>query len=117
MIIDFPEQVYAIVNKPVYLHCNAKGYPLATFRWSKDNWQNLASDDQYKIFENGTLMINSIQKKNKGEYKCEARNSYGHDEKTLVLKVQGICLLSFHLKDTFTLFSLSHSVQALCTLA
>ncbi|XP_065056612.1 cell adhesion molecule DSCAM-like [Rhopilema esculentum] len=87
-IVRFPERVYALVNQPVYLHCIAKGYPLATFKWSKDSWHNLATDDLYKIFENGTLFISSVQEKSKGQYKCQASNEVGDDEKTLGLYVQ-----------------------------
>jgi len=88
MIINFPEHIYTVINKPVYMHCVAKGHPLATHRWTKDNWHNLDSAHEHRIFENGTLLINSVQLKNKGEYRCQASNDFGHDTKTLVLYVQ-----------------------------
>ena len=89
MIINFPEQIYTIMNQPVYMHCIAKGHPLATHKWTKDNWQNLNSADQHRIFENGTLLINSVQLRSRGEYRCKASNDFGEDVKTLVLFVQG----------------------------
>lgn len=91
-INGFPEHLYALVNQPVYINCVAKGFPLATYKWTKDSWQTLHSDDQYKIFENGTLLLSSVQLKNKGEYRCHASNSLGADAKTLVLYVQGLFL-------------------------
>ena len=99
MIINFPEQIYTVINKPVYMHCVAKGHPLATHKWTKDNWHNLNSAHEHRIFENGTLLINSVQRKNKGEYRCQASNDFGHDTRTLVLYVQGLleCQI-FHLQ-------------------
>ena len=90
MIINFPEQIYTVVNQPVYLHCIAKGHPLATHNWKKDSLQNLNSANQHRIFENGTLLINSVHLKNKGEYRCQASNDFGNDVKTLALYVLGL---------------------------
>ena len=100
MIINFPENIKALINQPVYLHCVAKGYPHATHKWTKDSWQNLASSDQHRIFENGTLLINSVQLKDRGDYRCEASNSLGENAKTLVLHVQGLV----HSAHNYTLF-------------
>ena len=90
--MNFKDSINAVIGKPVYLHCNAKGFPLPTFRWLKDGWRNIATDNQYVILENGTLLISSVSKMNKGPFKCEAKNNYGQDQKSLMLNVLGIAL-------------------------
>ena len=89
-IVNFKEHVFAVIGQPVYLDCNAKGYPLSTFKWFKDGWENLATDQEYKIFENGTLLIASVSKVNKGRLKCQALNRFGQQEKTVMLNVLGM---------------------------
>eukprot|EP00794_Sanderia_malayensis_P011383 gene11383-12569_t len=86
-IVGFKESVSAIKTKTVKLNCIAKGYPLPTYKWQKDGWLDLTNDNQYTLLENGTLIISSVNEDNKGTFKCQATNSNGQDQKTLILHV------------------------------
>ena len=46
--------------------------------------------DRMEILRNGTLVISDIRGHDADEYKCQAINSYGLDEVTTTLIVQGV---------------------------
>lgn len=45
--------------------------------------------DKMEILRNGTLVIHDLKGHDADEYKCQARNTYGLDEVTTTLVVQG----------------------------
>ncbi len=68
---------------------------MPTYKWFKDGWLDLAHHNQYSILENGTLVISAVNKRHKGSFKCEAKNSYGQDQNTLMLNVLGNVFISY----------------------
>ncbi|KAK2849516.1 hypothetical protein Q5P01_009350 [Channa striata] len=77
--------------------CVATGLPDPEVSWSLPDGtiinNALQSDDsglrnrRYVIFDNGTLLLQQMGKKDEGDYTCFAKNKLGKDEKKLSVKV------------------------------
>ncbi|CAL1540332.1 unnamed protein product [Lymnaea stagnalis] len=73
-----PKSVDVTFGNTVYFSCRAEGDPDPEIMWlHNDNVINTNSDERYTIMEDGTLMIESTQEKDKGFYECMARNAAG----------------------------------------
>ena len=59
-------------NNPVTVRCEAKGYPPPTIKWVK-----LLGNK--KVGEGTLLLIQSVQRSDRGRYRCIATNGVGHD--------------------------------------
>lgn len=72
----------------VVLTCNAKGEPLPLITWiSPTNRVIKSTMDKYKIMNDGTLIIQKVQRFDGGNYSCIARNNAGQDFKVTRLEV------------------------------
>lgn len=68
--------------------CDAKGDPVPRVSWlSPTNRLIPASSDKYRVFEDGTLLIQKAQRSDSGNYTCVVRNSAGEDRKTVWVQV------------------------------
>ena len=92
--MNFPKERYGYTDRPLFLHCDARGYPQITYTWLKWNTA-IGSDSNVVRFENGTLQIKSFNDWNRGEYTCVARNKYGVASSNLTLSLLGMCWLDF----------------------
>ena len=55
--------------------CDAVGYPVPTFLWTKDGFAVNTDDDRISLSKNNThLTITNVNGKDRGEYRCEAHN-------------------------------------------
>ena len=55
--------------------CDAVGYPVPTFLWTKDGFAVNTDDHRISLSENNThLIITNVNRKDRGEYRCEAHN-------------------------------------------
>lgn len=68
----------AVAGETLRLKCPVAGYPIEEIKWERAN-RELPDDLRQKVLSDGTLVIESVQKKgDAGVYTCWARNKQGH---------------------------------------
>ncbi|XP_028312888.1 hemicentin-1 [Gouania willdenowi] len=84
----FMEEMGAVVNSTVVLHCDASGHPAPVIAWLRDG-QPVQTDSQHHISEDATqLQLLSVQVSDMAGYLCVAENKVGTVEKLFSLSVQ-----------------------------
>uniref|UniRef100_A0A3B5AUN6 Cell adhesion molecule-related/down-regulated by oncogenes n=1 Tax=Stegastes partitus TaxID=144197 RepID=A0A3B5AUN6_9TELE len=85
---EFMEEMGAVVNSTVVLHCDVTGHPAPAVSWLRDG-QPVHTDPQHHISEDGTqLQLLSVQVSDMAGYMCVAENKVGTVEKLFSLMVQ-----------------------------
>ncbi|XP_071783895.2 hemicentin-1 [Centroberyx gerrardi] len=85
---EFMEEIGAVVNSTVVLHCDVTGQPAPAISWLRDR-QPVHTDTQHHISEDGTqLQLLSVQVSDMAGYLCVAENKVGAVEKLFSLTVQ-----------------------------
>ncbi|KAA0722242.1 Matrix-remodeling-associated protein 5 [Triplophysa tibetana] len=80
--------VRVLYGESVSLNCSAKGDPKPLILWfSPTNRAVPSASDKYKIHNNGTLVIQKVQRFDGGNYVCLARNSAGQDRKVTRVEI------------------------------
>ncbi|KAM7374993.1 hypothetical protein PAMA_014196 [Pampus argenteus] len=80
--------VKVFYGEMVSLRCNAKGEPMPVITWiSPTNRVISPALDKYQVLNDGTLVIQKVQRFDGGNYTCIARNSVGQDHKLIRLEV------------------------------
>ncbi|KAJ8003609.1 hypothetical protein DPEC_G00150120 [Dallia pectoralis] len=69
-------------GQTVSLKCSAKGEPTPLIKWlTPTNRAITSSSDKYQVHNDGTLVIQKVQRFDAGNYTCVARNSAGQDSR------------------------------------
>ncbi|XP_077571540.1 hemicentin-1 [Stigmatopora nigra] len=85
---EFIDEIGAVVNSTVTLHCDAIGHPSPAISWLRDG-QPVDTDAQHVISEDKTqLQLLSVQVSDMAGYLCIAENKVGSVEKLFSLTVQ-----------------------------
>ncbi|XP_072244443.1 hemicentin-1 [Leuresthes tenuis] len=85
---EFMEEMGAVVNSTVVLHCDSTGHPAPVISWLRDG-QPVRTDSQHHISEDGAqLKLLSVQVSDMAGYLCVAENKVGTVEKLFSLSVQ-----------------------------
>ncbi|KAM3610982.1 uncharacterized protein V6R79_011806 [Siganus canaliculatus] len=85
---EFMEEMGAVVNSTVVLHCHATGHPAPVVSWLRDG-QPVQTDSQHHVSEDGTqLQLLSVQVSDMAGYMCVAENKVGTVEKLFSLTVR-----------------------------
>ncbi|XP_023249744.1 hemicentin-1-like [Seriola lalandi dorsalis] len=85
---EFMEEMGAVVNSTVVLHCDVTGHPAPVISWLRDG-QPVHTDSQHHISKDGTqLQLLSVQVSDMAGYLCVAENKVGTVEKLFSLTVQ-----------------------------
>ncbi|XP_028256546.1 matrix-remodeling-associated protein 5 [Parambassis ranga] len=75
-------------GETVTLRCNAKGEPAPVITWiSPTNRVISPGPDKHQVLDDGTLVVQKVQRYDRGNYTCTARNSAGQDHKVTRLEV------------------------------
>ncbi|XP_029306304.1 LOW QUALITY PROTEIN: immunoglobulin superfamily member 10 [Cottoperca gobio] len=75
-------------GETVTLRCNAKGEPMPVITWiSPTNRVISPALDKYQVLDDGTLVVQKVQRFDGGNYTCMSRNNAGQDHKVLRLEV------------------------------
>ncbi|XP_071957943.1 roundabout homolog 2-like isoform X2 [Antedon mediterranea] len=81
-IIEHPQSVIVIRNKPTTLMCRADGNPTPTYRWYKDG-RPLRPSSHYTVLPSGALFLLRVAQgrsaQDTGVYVCEATNYLGSE--------------------------------------
>ncbi|GAB6026606.1 Down syndrome cell adhesion molecule-like protein 1 [Chamberlinius hualienensis] len=87
-------QEVARKGKEVNLACKAQGEPPLFFTWEKEENDVTLFPHRYKVNNkeindggSSVLRIESVRREDSGVFKCDVKNSYGHDSVTIHLKV------------------------------
>ncbi|KAL4608866.1 matrix-remodeling-associated protein 5 [Arapaima gigas] len=85
-------KMYDVVKVPykdsVSLRCNAKGQPTPTITWFSPTNRVIPSiSEKYHVHNDGTLVIQRVQRFDSGNYTCMVRNTAGHDRKVIGVEV------------------------------
>ncbi|XP_047392849.1 matrix-remodeling-associated protein 5 [Sciurus carolinensis] len=84
-----PAVVQVAYGEVATLTCAAKGEPVPRVTWLSPTHRLIpASSDKYRVFDDGTLLIQKAQRADSGNYTCLVRNRAGEDRKTVWLQVQ-----------------------------
>ncbi|KAM9333917.1 matrix-remodeling-associated protein 5 [Symphorus nematophorus] len=80
--------VKVFYGETVTLRCNAKGESMPVITWiSPTNRVISPALDKYQVLDDGTLVIQKVQRFDGGNYTCMARNNAGQDHKVVRLEV------------------------------
>ncbi|XP_056110383.1 matrix-remodeling-associated protein 5 isoform X2 [Rhinichthys klamathensis goyatoka] len=80
--------IRVLYGESVSLQCSAKGEPTPLILWfSPTNRAITSVSDKYFIHNNGTLIIQKVQRFDGGNYICLARNSAGQDRKVTRVEI------------------------------
>uniref|UniRef100_A0A3P9A7Y1 Ig-like domain-containing protein n=1 Tax=Esox lucius TaxID=8010 RepID=A0A3P9A7Y1_ESOLU len=75
-----PEVIRVLYGQTASLKCSAKGEPTPVIKWLTPTKRAIASSsDKYQVHNDGTLVIQKVQRFDAGNYTCVARNSAGQD--------------------------------------
>ncbi|XP_068446823.1 matrix-remodeling-associated protein 5 [Clinocottus analis] len=82
------KSVRVFYGETVTLRCNAKGEPMPTITWiSPTNRVISPALDKYQVLDDGTLVVQKVQRFDGGNYTCMSRNNAGQDHKVIKLEV------------------------------
>ncbi|XP_055367591.1 hemicentin-1 [Betta splendens] len=110
---EFMEEIGAVVNSTVVLHCEVTGRPAPLISWLK-NGQPVHTGSQYLISEDGTqLQLLAAQVSDMAGYLCVAENKAGTVEKMFSLTVQVPPIITGHKEEDVTAIE-GHMVSLLC---
>uniref|UniRef100_A0A673IJ08 Matrix-remodeling-associated protein 5-like n=1 Tax=Sinocyclocheilus rhinocerous TaxID=307959 RepID=A0A673IJ08_9TELE len=80
--------IRVLYGESVSLQCSAKGEPTPLILWfSPTNRAITSGSDKYFIHDNGTVVIEKVQRFDGGNYICLARNSAGQDRKVTRVEI------------------------------
>ncbi|XP_034411914.1 matrix-remodeling-associated protein 5 [Cyclopterus lumpus] len=82
------KSVRVFYGETVTLRCNAKGVPMPTITWiSPTNRVITPALDKYQVLDDGTLVVQKVQRFDGGNYTCMSRSNAGQDHKVIKLEV------------------------------
>ncbi|XP_019718321.1 hemicentin-1 isoform X1 [Hippocampus comes] len=85
---EFMEEIGAVVNSTVALHCDVTGHPTPAISWLRDG-QPVQTDSLHLVSEDkARLQLLSVQVSDMAGYLCVAENKVGSVEKLFSLTVQ-----------------------------
>ncbi|XP_015679605.1 roundabout homolog 1 [Protobothrops mucrosquamatus] len=87
-----PSNLAVTVDDSAEFNCEARGDPVPTLRWRKDDGELPKS--RYEIRDDHTLKIRKVMAGDMGSYTCVAENMVGKAEASATLTVQGFDFIS-----------------------
>ncbi|KAM7292179.1 Down syndrome cell adhesion molecule homolog, partial [Ixodes scapularis] len=86
-----PRDMSAVMGQAVVFDCQADGFPVPVIRWKKAHGDSggrdfsvIISNANVQILENGSLSIREADRKDGGQYMCQAINGVGPGISTVV---------------------------------
>ena len=88
--ITIGDDITALTDTEVYVHCTATGIPKPTITWTKDS-EDVSDKEGVSVLSNGTLLIRKATPEQRGLYTCTAKNIDGEDSLTSTVHTVGMC--------------------------
>ncbi|KAK5847724.1 hypothetical protein PBY51_016831 [Eleginops maclovinus] len=80
--------VKVFYGETVTLRCHAKGEPKPVITWISPTHRVISpAIDKYQVLDDGTLVVQRVQRFDGGNYTCMSRNNAGQDNKVVRLEV------------------------------
>ncbi|XP_076361771.1 cell adhesion molecule Dscam1-like isoform X2 [Tachypleus tridentatus] len=96
--IQEPRDTTVLVGDTSMFHCQANGYPLPDVEWTRfygrtgDDLVVYRQNPTWKVFQNGSLILDHVSIRDDGHFKCTAKNGIGQPLVKIVnLSVIEIC--------------------------
>ncbi|XP_043207619.1 Down syndrome cell adhesion molecule-like protein Dscam2 isoform X5 [Amphibalanus amphitrite] len=86
-IASFDDELTVNFQQDAKLPCLAVGLPQPTIAWHRDG-KPFQPNDRMRIMPEGSLQIRGVQRGDRGEYSCIAKNQFGQDTVSHKLVVQ-----------------------------
>ncbi|XP_037086428.1 Down syndrome cell adhesion molecule-like protein Dscam2 isoform X6 [Pollicipes pollicipes] len=86
-IASFDDEHVVNFQHDAKLPCQAVGFPQPTITWQVDG-KPFKSNERMRILPEGSLQIRSVERSDRGEYSCIAKNQFGQDTVSHRLIVQ-----------------------------
>ncbi|XP_037087513.1 LOW QUALITY PROTEIN: Down syndrome cell adhesion molecule-like protein Dscam2 [Pollicipes pollicipes] len=77
-IASFDDEHVVNFQHDAKLPCQAVGFPQPTITWQVDG-KPFKSNERMRILPEGSLQIRSVERSDRGEYSCIAKNQFGQD--------------------------------------
>jgi len=108
-IKSLPDQIMKRVDEDLQLECLAIGDPQPTVKFNKDG-NEIVNNSRTVLYENGTLIIQSLMEEDSGRYSCLVGNSGGFlsPVETFVIVKSNLRIDSLDLIDEVSLNSRIH---------
>ena len=88
ILVHPPDHLHVVKGQTISVDCLATGIPAPPIYWyyvgpvwSHHVKHSLRNNSKYAIYNNGTLVIRNLQRKDMGVFECEARNVMGSASK------------------------------------
>ncbi|XP_042210757.1 hemicentin-2-like isoform X2 [Homarus americanus] len=85
-VVEAPRNIHAVEGKTVTLTCRVSGQPPPTVHWNKDGV--LLSSSRLQVNRDGDLIIRSVTASDAGRFHCQAVNTHGVMESSILLLVE-----------------------------
>lgn len=82
------EQVELIEMQSFLLNCVATGFPKPNIKWNYDGRVIDSNDERFRVFSNGSLMLNEARQEDSGTYSCIIGNSAGLKRKESQINIK-----------------------------
>ncbi|GFQ82593.1 down syndrome cell adhesion molecule-like protein Dscam2 [Trichonephila clavata] len=99
-----PGDTSVIKSRSAVVDCQADGFPIPRIRWTRaegdvaSEFRPISSSSRLHVFENGSLVIHSVEEGDDGHYLCQATNGIGQGlSKVIRLSVH----VAAHFKSKF----------------
>ena len=86
--MNIGDDVTALTNTNITIHCHASGVPTPTVTWSKDG-QKIFSGGKHTVQDDGSLLISETDKEDTARYTCTAKSVTGKDSVSSTVHVVG----------------------------
>lgn len=85
-----PTSMNVVEMQVVILDCQASGFPTPSIQWDHEQLivTNNSEDDRFKVYENGTLVLNEARQEDSGTYGCTIGNAAGLKRRETLLTVK-----------------------------
>ncbi|XP_072307480.1 matrix-remodeling-associated protein 5 [Eucyclogobius newberryi] len=80
--------IHVIYGENLTIQCHADGKPTPTYTWISPMNRIIESNTQkYQVLNDGTLIVQKVQRFDAGDYTCIARNNVGQDNKIVKVDI------------------------------
>ena len=88
IILVIGDNLTALTNTSITIHCPTSGVPTPTVTWIKDD-QEISGGGRYTVQDDGSLLISEADEDDSARYTCTAVNVAGKDSVSSTVQIIG----------------------------